>query len=314
MNRLIDERGPAPRPARVLCVGGATLDTIFRIQALPTGPGKILPSAMSQVAAGMAASAATAVARLGGNAALWSRVGDDAVGDRVRQELADEGVDVTHVRSFKGQTAVCTVLVDGQGERLVVPYFDPAIPDSADWLPFDDLRSYAAVLADVRWPSAAQAVLSAALDNGLPAVLDAEVAPREALERLVPLASHAVFSQPGAAVLTGSHDPAASAVALARRYAGFVCVTAGERGSYWIDNGQLRHTPTPRLDVIDTLAAGDVFHGAFALALAEREVVSDAIEFASAAAALKCTRWGGRLGAPSREEVRAELRRTYGHV
>jgi sulfofructose kinase len=63
---------------------------------------------------------------------------------------------------------------------------------------------------------------------------------------------------------------------------------------------------------IDTLAAGDVFHGAFALALAEGCAEADALRFAAAAAAIKCTRFGGITGAPGRAEVEALLATAQG--
>jgi sulfofructose kinase len=61
--------------------------------------------------------------------------------------------------------------------------------------------------------------------------------------------------------------------------------------------------PAPRVEVVDTLAAGDVFHGALALRLAEGATIDAAARFAVVAASLKCTRFGGRLGCPSRDEV-----------
>lgn len=82
---------------------------------------------------------------------------------------------------------------------------------------------------------------------------------------------------------------------------------AGRRGYLWIEDGALRHIPAPQVDVVDTLAAGDVFHGALALALAEGKPGTAAIAFAIAAASLKCTRFGGRLGCPDRAEVTAML-------
>ena len=63
----------------------------------------------------------------------------------------------------------------------------------------------------------------------------------------------------------------------------------------------------PRVEAVDTLAAGDVFHGAFVLALAEGRSEAEAIAFANVAAALKCTVFGGRLGAPARASVEALL-------
>ena len=98
------------------------------------------------------------------------------------------------------------------------------------------------------------------------------------------------------------------ALALGARLA---AVTQGERGVFWIETGQpegLRHLPAFAVPVVDTLAAGDVFHGAFALMLAEAKTPAEALRFAAAAAAIKCTRPGGRSGSPSRDEVEEFLR------
>ena len=83
----------------------------------------------------------------------------------------------------------------------------------------------------------------------------------------------------------------------------FVAVTAGAYGTYWAGG----HRPAFEVEAVDTLAAGDVFHGAFAFGLAEGWQIPAAIRFAAAAAAIKCTRFGGRLGAPTRAEVEAFL-------
>jgi len=84
-------------------------------------------------------------------------------------------------------------------------------------------------------------------------------------------------------------------------------VTLGAEGFLWRDGDQERQIAPPRITAIDTLAAGDVWHGAFALALGEHCPVPAAARFANAAAAIKCTRTGGRLGAPKRAEVAALL-------
>ena len=72
--------------------------------------------------------------------------------------------------------------------------------------------------------------------------------------------------------------------------------------------GAVQKFPAFRVEVADTLGAGDVFHGAFALGLAEDRPIADVIRRASAAAALKCTRFGGRAGIPTVREVEAFLR------
>jgi sulfofructose kinase len=151
--------------------------------------------------------------------------------------------------------------------------------------------------------------LRAARERHIPGLLDLDTGPAEVLARLLPHASHVAASEGGAAVVTGEPDPARAAALLGAGHDGFVCVTAGERGCYWFDRGthSVRHVPAPQVAAIDTLSAGDVFHGGFAYGLAEGWAVERILPFASAAAAIKCTRFGGRLGAPTRAEVEALL-------
>jgi sulfofructose kinase len=88
----------------------------------------------------------------------------------------------------------------------------------------------------------------------------------------------------------------------------FLAGTRGAQGTIWLDEGQnLQQTPAFPVHTVDTLGAGDVFHGAFALAITENQDLRAALQFASAAAALKCTRFGGAFAAPQRAEVEALL-------
>lgn len=300
---------PALPPRRVLCLGAAVLDTIFRVETIPTTPTKVLPLECVQVGAGMASSAAAAIARLGGQARIWARVGDDLAGRQYLDDLAAAGVDVAQVRRVSGRrTAVSTILVDREGQRLVVPFYDPALDPDPSWLPVDEVAGFQAVMVDVRWPAGAERLLLAARKAGVIGVLDGDIAPSGIVERLVPLASHVAFSEPALVALAGTADLAEALRRVAARTRALVGVTAGERGFFWLDGDRLRHAPAPRVAAVDTLAAGDVFHGAFALALAEGMDVAAAGRFACAAASIKCTRFGGRLGAPTRDEVTALVR------
>ncbi|WP_223476616.1 PfkB family carbohydrate kinase [Oricola indica] len=295
-------------PRRLIFAGATTLDYIFRVDHMPTGPGKLLPIEMAEVAHGMAASAAAAAARLGGDCMLISRAGADLAGDRIVADLERDGVDCRFVKRFdEARSAICAVLVDSEGERLAVPYYDKALPTGAEWLPLDRVVEADAILVDVRWPQGAAAILRAARDAGVPAVLDADVAPKEVIGDLVELCSHAVFSEPAALALSGRETVTEAVEALAVRYDCFVAVTAGPLGCYWVEDGGVRHSKPPRVVAVDTLAAGDVFHGAFTLALAEGMPIADIIDFANAAAAIKCETFGGRLGAPDRRQVMTVL-------
>jgi sulfofructose kinase len=288
----------------ILCVGAMTFDTIFRLEALPFKPGKFIPIEAVEVAEGMATAQAASIAKLGGKAAIWASIGADAVGDRMLKDIGDAGVDIRNVRRvFGARSGFSTILMDAEGERIIVPHYDAALTAPPEQTP--DFSLFAAVLCDVRWPAAAALALFAARDLGIPGILDADVAPREVLDRLLPLASHIVASEGGAALVTGATDPAASTADLLRTHDGFVAVTAGERGCWWSGDGNIRHTAAPQVNAVDTLAAGDVFHGAFAFGLVAGWPMTEIIRFASVAAAIKCTRFGGRLGAPARAEVDA---------
>ncbi|HMJ43565.1 MAG TPA: PfkB family carbohydrate kinase, partial [Pseudolabrys sp.] len=89
---------------------------------------------------------------------------------------------------------------------------------------------------------------------------------------------------------------------------GFVAITDGPNGIYWLDGGVVKNMPAFKVKVVDSLGAGDAFHGGFALALAEGRTLMDAMRFASATAALKCTKFGGTAGSPHRVDVEAFLR------
>jgi sulfofructose kinase len=289
---------------KILCVGALTMDTIFRLPELPGGPGKFIPTEAVEVAEGMASAQAASIVRLGGEAALWASAGDDAIGDRLVSQISGEGVDTSRVRRVAGaRSGFSTIFMDFVGERMIVPKYDADLMAAPAAAP--DLTGFAAVMVDVRWPGAAELALIAAKEAGIPGIIDADVGPREVIERLVGLASHVVASEGGAALVTGGTTPLMSAERLSASHPGFICVTAGEKGAWWGEGGTVRHTPAPQVEAVDTLAAGDVFHGAFAFGLTEGWPKSEVIAFASAAAAIKCTRFGGRLGAPTRAEVEA---------
>ncbi|WP_434724194.1 sugar kinase [Mesorhizobium sp. RIZ17] len=300
-----------PPPVRLLSVGAFTLDTILRVETLPAHQGKFIANDGVQIASGMATSAACAPRRLGAEVSLWASAGDDPVGDQLIADIQAEGVDCSLIRRVAGaRSALAAILVDAHGERVIVPFYDKKAQADPEALPLADLSAFDAVLVDVRWPGAAALALSAARSIGRPAILDADTAPVEVLERLLPLASHIVASEPAARIVCGhALDPESACADLASRTDAFVAVTGGAAGTWWHDRvaKRVRHVEAPKVKAVDTLAAGDVFHGAFAVGLAEAMPVEEALRFASAAAALKCLRFGGRLGAPDRAETLAMM-------
>jgi sulfofructose kinase len=297
----------------VLCLGMAVWDRILPVPGMPTAPTTVYAADLVETGGGPAATAACTVARLGGASRLVGRVGEDRDGACIAEELDRFGVDTAWLRRLPGaRSASSAVAVDRAGERLVLAFPGRGLQVPPDWVDWDAaFAGIGCVLVDMGWPVAAAECMRQARLRGVPSVLDADLSPDPDAAALVALAEHAVFSAAGLALLADEEEDWTTALAkiVARRggYRGSVGVTLAERGYLWLDDAGARHSPGFAVSAVDTLGAGDVFHGAFALSLAEGRSVEEAARFANAAAALKCTRPGGRLGIPDRSEVEAFL-------
>jgi len=288
---------------RVVCVGLAVLDVVFEVATLPSGPGKNFARGLRHVGGGPAANGAVTVARLGGAAAFVGAVGDDLTGTRIAEDLTAEGIDTSHLEVVAGSTSpTSAVMVDAVGERMIVNHLDASLHAGAT----ADASAFAgadAVLADLRWPAGARVGLEAAARAGVPGVLDYDLTTPIDDAPLLAAASHIAFAAPALEARSGSSDPADGLTRMAERTDAWVAVTVGADGLYWLDDGTVRHLPAFDVEVVDTLGAGDVFHGALALTLANGRPPADALYEASAAAALKCTQPGGRAGIPDADAL-----------
>ena len=297
-----------PAGKRLISVGHAALDRIYRINAFPPEPTKVRALESIETGGGMAANAAVAAARLGAKVELWSRVGDDNAGAIIKAGLRAEKVDIRALESFEdARTSTSAIIVDGHGERMIVGMRDTSIPSSTSWLPLERVTGADVVLADLRWLEATRTAFARARKEGIPTVLDADLGAREALPDLLRETDYAIFSAPALREFAhGSTDEQRLADILARgpKHAG---VTLGAEGYAWAEAGRQGRQAGFAVDVVDTTGAGDAFHGAFALALAEAQPIEDCARFACAVAAMKCTRLGSRAGLPTRKDVEAFL-------
>lgn len=261
----------------------------------------------TEVGGGPAATAAVAAAKLGAQVDFIGRVGDDDTGNSLLAELESLGVNTRYTRRYVGaQSSQSAILVDAQGERIIVNYPSPDLLHDADWLNEIDFSQWDVVLADVRWHEGTKQAFTLALRAGVMTVLDGDVTPQD-IRELVTLSDHAAFSEPGLARMTGINDPLVGLKKAKTLTNGHVYVTRGSDGCDWIENNTLQHQSGFTVDVVDTTGAGDVFHGAIAFSLANGNTPEDAVRFASGVAALKCTRPGGRAGIPDCDQTRSFL-------
>jgi len=301
-----------PSARRIICVGHAALDRIYRIEAFPPEPTKVRALEHVEAGGGMAANASVAIARLGGRAELWSRIGDDSAGSAIRAGLKAERVDVRCVQGFEGaRSSTSAIIVDDKGDRLIVGQRDAGMPSGTSWLPLERVAEADAVLGDVRWLEGVRAVFGRARKEQVLTVLDADLGAREALGGILGLTDYAIFSAPALREFApGASDTErlAHVLTLGPRHAG---VTLGREGYLWREGAEHGHVPACDVSVIDTTGAGDAFHGAFALMVAEGRRTAESARMAAAVAALKCTRLGSRAGLPSRAELDAYLSRKH---
>ncbi|MGY3341370.1 sulfofructose kinase [Bradyrhizobium sp. USDA 4472] len=296
------------KPVHVICLGLSALDQVWRVdRPFAGGSEKIKAVEYGTLGGGMAANASVAVAKLGASVAFWGRAGADAAGHEMKSAFTAEGVEVESFRLFAdGRSSVSGIIVDASGERQIVN-FRGQYPEAADWLPLEAVARASSVLADPRWVEGAATLFQQARTRGIPTVLDGDMADAEVFERLLPLTDHAIFSEPALAAFAGSSEDK-SIAGIARFGCRVIAVTRGEAGVSWHANGELHRQAAYAVDVVDTTGAGDVFHGAYALAIGAGLEVRAAMTFSAAAAAMKCRHAGGRNGIPTINECLAFIR------
>ena len=295
----------------ILCAGIAVQDIVFRVEQFPQPGGKCMTNEFIVVSGGCAVNAAIAVARLGGRARYAGPLGDtgDNVSNQLMAEMAREGIDTSGVVRVAGATApVSGIMVDAAGERMIVTHRDKRIETAQHrrsrpagrgcWRCCSPTTAFPSWCGRCARRRGGAAFPSCSTPTGRPsrtircfAISD----PRDLLRRM-PARHH------GARRL--SRRPAAHGAA----HQAFLAVSDGPGPVRYLAEGAVRTLPVFKIEAVDTLAAGDVFHAGIALALAEGRDAVSAMRFGAAAAGLKCTRFGGSMGAPSAPRSRRSWR------
>ncbi len=284
---------------KILVAGLATLDLIFRLDNLPKLGEKYRAIEGLLSGGGNAGNAAVATARLGGKVSIFATLGQDDVGDLILKGFQKEGIDTRSVIQLNDhQSSFSSISIDKSGERQIINCRNTLSLENLDVL--QNLPIQDGYLADSRWDQAAVATLKIANHFSKPGVLDAEA---PVSYEAVSTASHVAFSKQGLRDFTQINDLLIGLKSLSNRLDSWICVTDGPAGVYYLDKGQPRNVQPPQVLAVDTLGAGDVWHGAFVLGLAEGKSELDSVHFANLAASLKCTRFGGRAGMPTRSQL-----------
>jgi ribokinase len=290
---------------KILVVGSANVDLVFRTAKLPRTGETVLGDSFSTHPGGKGANQAVAIGRLGATVDFVGCVGSDAFGTSIDSSLTSAHVGIKHLAKVDDvSTGTAGIYVDDQGRNMIVVAAGANCRITADQVRVAiEEVSPAIVLTQLETPE--PAVLAAAqcrrfVLNPAP-VRDI---PDEVLRRCYLITPNETELEALTGIPASDIDSCrAGCRKLLERGAENVIVTLGERGCYWQSATNGGHFPAPHVDPIDTTAAGDVFNGALVRCLAKEMPFEESIQFANVAAAISTTRHGAQESAPDLETV-----------
>ena len=296
----------------IVVVGSLNLDLVVRVDRLPDAGETLAARGYAEHAGGKGANQAVAAARAGGRVAMVGRVGRDEAGARLRDGLAEEGIDVSEVREVDAPTGRALIEVDGAGRNRIVVVGGANQAWGPDELPTDLLRRADVVLLQREIP--APVVAEAVRRAGPRTRVVLNLAPAgEVADEVLSRVDVLVVNESEAAWVTGTTaenvaaDPLAAARIAVRRGPRDVVVTLGAAGALSVGRSGEARAMGHAVDAVDTTAAGDAFAGALAARLDEGGSLADALAFGCAAGAEAVLRDGAQPSLPAREAILARI-------
>jgi ribokinase len=253
---------------------------------------------------GPIATAIYTMAKLGDRVTFCGKVGDDPEGKLMREELAQVGVDISHIIISSGERSPqAQIWVEaGSGKRTVVLDKNTSSPLAIAEIPAELLNNCRYLLLDGRNTEMNLAAIKVAKKAGAKIVFDFG-SMRQDIEPLLKQADIVIASEDFAQKFHPLHTPLETAKIIREIGAEIAIITLGEKGCVWVENAKEGITPAFQVEVMDTTGAGDVFHGAFIHGLLKGWDTEKSVEFAQAAAAISCTKLGGRGGVETEAQV-----------
>jgi sulfofructose kinase len=297
----------------VLGLGAVAIDDLLFVASYPPADSKARVLGRARHCGGLTGTALVAAARLGSRCAYAGVLGEDGLSELAVDNFVRAGIDVSALRRRSGVGPILSTVLIGREDatRTVLSDRNGFDGPDPDWPPPAFIRAARVLFVDhLGIPGMIRAArIARAAGNAV--VADFERSPPPDFPALLDLVDHLIVGRSFAAQLTGESDPVAAARALWHAGRSAVVVTGGALGCWAIDGPEgtpLHEQPAFPVAVVDTTGCGDVFHGAYASALARGESLADRLRLAGAAAALKATRPGGQAGIPDRAAVSAFLR------
>ena len=292
---------------KVVGLGQCSFDNLFIVDSFPVPDTKKEAIAYETAGGGPVATALVSLSRLGVNCSFHGVVGDDDAGEKIRKSLEKEHINtdglITREQSHSQIAFIC--IEKGSGKRTIFWKRPSAESIKPHELPDDFLENKDFLLVDGLMAEASVYAAKKAHEKNIPVMLDAGRL-REGMVELAQLCDYIVCSEEFARQYAGSgqdFDAEKTVLKMKSFSARATTITLGNKGSITMTDTDVFQVPADTVDVVDTTGAGDVFHGGYIYGLLQKCDIKDVVRFASAFAALKCRKLGGRAGIPHLKEV-----------
>ena len=296
---------------RIAVVGSSNTDMVIKTSKLPIPGETILGGEFFMNAGGKGANQAVAASRLGGKVSFIAKTGDDLFGKQARVLFENENINIDYlVTDPNHPSGVALITVDAKGENCIA-----VAPGANSYLLNNDidqareeiLRSDI-ILMQLEIPlETVEYVANIAFDAGRKVILNPAPALQitdELLAKLYMITPNETEAELISGIPVYDKD---SAILAARnlydRGVKVVIITLGSKGALLFTGKEAKLISSPKVEAVDTTAAGDVFNGAIAVAISEGVELEKAVEFACKAAAISVTRMGAQASAPYRKEI-----------
>lgn len=296
---------------KILVIGSSNTDMVIKTNHFPAPGETILGGRFLMNAGGKGANQAVAASRLGGVVTFIGKIGDDIFGKQAVQQLEDEGINVDFVAvDPENPSGVAMITVDRNGENSIV--VAPGSNGTLSPADFDkamaELDESEFVLMQLEIPiPTVEYIAQKAARIGKKVVLNP--APAAGLsDELLRNLYLVTPNETEAELLTGikvtdEQSALKAATILHEKGVEIVIITMGAAGAFLLADGKSEIIKAPKVDAVDTTAAGDTFNGSLLVALSEGKTIQESIAFANKAASISVTRIGAQSSVPFRKEI-----------
>jgi ribokinase len=296
---------------KILVIGSSNTDMVIKTNNFPVPGETILGGRFLMNAGGKGANQAVAAARLGGMVTFVGKIGDDIFGKQAVQQLEDEGINVNFVAvDPENPSGVAMITVDRKAENTIV-----VAPGSNGTLSPEDFNKALSELHDAEFVlmqleipiPTVEYVARIEVQKQKKVILNPAPAAElsdELLQNLYIITPNETEAELLTQIKVSDEKSALKAAeALHEKGVEIVIITMGAAGAFLLINGESEIIQSPKVEAVDTTAAGDTFNGALAVALSEGKTIQESIAFANKAAAISVTRIGAQSSVPYRNEI-----------